>query len=219
MVDPLLTRSLAQSRSGRSIVVFDLETTGLLKPGLPTPRAWQLAAVKLSVDKDTKKLAEVAASTAILNVGTRLPEVVASICSVDPDLPLLKGWDPVMILARFSKFLDGAVLAGQNILGFDVPILAEEYRRVGLPVPIQLTDPGWCIDTTLMARKLFTGGGAVPTDPATGRPSNKLNVLGTWYGCEFDEATLHDAMADVRLTAQVLIALLADVDKRLAPAA
>ena len=217
MVDPLLTRSLAQAGSGRHIVVFDLETTGLIKPGLPIPRAWQLAAVKLKFDPSTTEITELLASTAILNVGTPLPEIVAQICQVDANLPLLRGWDPVVILARFSKFLDGAVLAGQNILNFDVPILAEEYRRVGLPIPVQLTDPGWCIDTTLMARTLFRGGGNVPSE--NGRPSNKLNVLGRWYGCDFDETKLHDAMNDVRLTAQVLAALLGDVSKSLATAA
>lgn len=208
-LDPLLLRSLAQFHSGRPLVVFDTETTGLPQPGLPPPRIWQLAAMKL--EKGRADLTH----EVLLNVGDVLSADVVRICQVDANISLLHGHEPVLVLAKFARFIEGAVLVGANIVNFDNPIMAEEYRRSGLPIPVQFLDPGWTIDVTLMARALYPSGSRpAPTDPVSGRPSNALINLGRYFGCQFDEAALHGATADVALARQVLDALLNEIKQR-----
>jgi len=193
--------------SGRPLVFYDLETTGLDKDiWLPDgtrskmPRVWQMAAIRRNPD-GTELAAE-----RILNCGEKLSADIIRVCGLraeDADLPEREGKPASEVLPRWAEFVRGAYLVGHNIVGFDNPLLAYEFARAGLPAPIQLLDKRLCIDTMILARELFAGAVKFPVNEK-GTQSARLVDVGTFFACEFDASKLHGAMADTRLTCQVL---------------
>lgn len=107
------------------LISFDLEVTGL---DLNDDRIVEIAAVKLMPD------------------GTRISKVAR----LNPTIPISKGATAVhgisdddvkdaptfkAISRSLFKFLDGCDLTGYNIAKFDVPMLAAEFKRVGVEWP------------------------------------------------------------------------------------
>ena len=178
--------------SGAPIVVYDLETTGLDSLTAPAPRVWELAAVRRS------STGRVEASR-VINCGIPIPDE-ANIAGVDPMLPLKEGADLREVLERFSAFIEGAVLIGHNILGFDNAILLAEYARAGLPAPVALADRRRCIDTLTFSRALF------PKDEAGSPARHRLVDMAGHLGVPMN-GTAHRALAEVIVCEQVFDAL------------
>lgn len=89
-----------------------------------------------------------------------------------------------LIASKVVEILDGSVLVGYNILGFDLPFLQAELARVGLEVP--KCHP---VDALVLARGLVPEGG------------HKLSEMVVRMGLTLDRAhrALDDAVAAVRL--------------------
>lgn len=109
---------------------------------------------------------------------------------------------PTAAWTRFLELADGAVLMGQNILAFDIPMAQTELvrQRIGA-----VLDPGRSIDVLLLARE------------AWGLRSNTLRALATKFGVTTDPARDHDAMADIETCWGVWLAMqdgLLDFDRR-----
>ncbi len=92
---------------------------------------------------------------------------------------------PTEAWGRFLALADGAILCGQNILGFDLPLTLTELSRHGITSTL---DPDRSIDVLLLAREVW------------GLRTNKLRSLAGFFGVTTDPAHDHDALADIATT-------------------
>jgi DNA polymerase III epsilon subunit-like protein len=208
-----ITSAVTMARSGRPIVVFDTETTGLYTNGEPDPEPWQLAALKIMPDGTRQE------NSRIIRTKVPIPARVCEICHVEPDLPQRKGKDPAAVLKAFTTWIEGAIMVGQNSVEFDHHILRDAYVRASLPVPhqfvtidpaVHVLDPKDAIDTKWLAQAILID--TYPRHRQTPREANmgtegrgalSLAPLATFLGIEYDQAALHDALVDVRLCEKV----------------
>ena len=168
-----------------AFLVFDFETTGL-KPGCHEPI--QVAASLLdgnmielgAFDALMRPLRpELASPEALAVNGRSLAELAA-----EPH--------PGEILGQFIDFVRGAgelvVIVGHNV-EFDLEFLRHEEATYGLALPRCEV----AVDTCTLARVHLEARGAIA--------NSKLGTVAAHYGIEFQA---HDALGDVRATAQVL---------------
>jgi DNA polymerase-3 subunit epsilon len=105
----------------RPIVFFDLETTGL---NIGTDRIVEISMLKVGPNGNED------IRTCLLNPEMPISEEAQAIHGISNenvrDKPTFK-----QKAADIAKFLEGADLAGFNLLKFDVPVLVEEFMRVG----------------------------------------------------------------------------------------
>jgi len=94
------------------------------------------------------------------------------------------------IIKEFDELVGTTIVAGHNIKGFDLKFMKKAEQKYG--VDIQLT---YFIDTLVLMRKLHPE-----------LKSRKLADCGRFYEIEFQDNDLHDALADTRLTAEVMLA-------------
>lgn len=193
---PYLAHARRLLADGPTLVVYDLETTGLLEPlDEPMPEPWELAALRIHPDGRRES------GTRIMRLGRPIPPGAAAVTRVDPLLPDREGLDPREVLAGFARLIEGAVLVGQNIVRYDNPLLAHAYARHGLVAPCALLDPRRCLDTLVLAEAVHPKG-------APGSPSRyRLMDLAAHLGIPVP-ADLHRAGVDVALTARVCGGLL-----------
>ena len=207
-----IAAAVSMARSGRPIVVFDTETTGLYRPGEPEPEPWQLAALKVSPDGKRKE------NCRVIRTSVPIPARVCEICHVEPDLPQREGKDPPEVLRAFAAWVDGAIMVGHNSVEYDHHIMRDAYVRAALPVPrqfiviepsVHVLDPKDALDTKWLAQAVLVDTyprhrktpREVPRDDDKGALA--LGPLATFLGIEYDKDALHDAMADVRLCEKV----------------
>ena len=188
-------KCLSLYRSGRPLVFYDTETTGLINPGQPLPLVWQLGVARTGPNEVRRE------GKMTINIGMPIPAAAILRPDVKPDRPL-SGRPPLEVLPRFTAFIDGAILVGHNIDRFDSILMADAYRRAGLPVPPLVLDHTQSLDTLQLAWKIF------PPRGEPGCPPNgfSLGALCVWLGIEVRE--LHDALDDVRACEKLLPALI-----------
>ncbi len=101
---------------------FDLETTGT---NIASDRIIEIAVIKLMPNGENQTKVN------RVNPGMPIPpesSVIHGIYDDDvKDKPLFKD-----VAKDYAKFMEGADLAGFNILKFDVPLLVEEFLRAGI---------------------------------------------------------------------------------------
>lgn len=160
----------------KPIVFFDLETTGV-RP--ESDRIVSFAANKFCHLDNPPEMFQ-----AIVNPGVPIPPEASAVHGFSDDrvagLPVFSHY-----AEKFLSFLAGADLAGYNLLNFDVPLLWEEFHRVGFTWDLEgvnILDVGNIFklkeERTLAAAVRF------------------------YCGCE--QYMAHDAMADVVATVEVL---------------
>lgn len=159
----------------RPIVFFDLETTGI---STTKDRIVQIACVKIDLDgnKEEKKL--------LINPLIPIPKEATDVHGISDemvkDAPLFKNISKALYF--FFKDCD---IAGYNSDNFDVPLLTEEFARVG----INFLDWEYNLVDVLKHERLLH--------------SNKLaDVYKRYTGKDLDGA--HDALNDVRATVEIL---------------
>lgn len=114
----------------RPLAVFDLETTGI---NVATDRIVEIAVVKLMPDGSIQKRPEKSGkeNRILVNPETPIPlesSLVHGIYDEDvKDAPTFR-----QISKSLYKFFHGADLGGFNSNRFDIPLLAEEFLRVGI---------------------------------------------------------------------------------------
>jgi DNA polymerase-3 subunit epsilon len=106
----------------KPLCVFDLETTGLQ---INTDRIVQIAIIKLDPSGERTELNQ------LINPEMVIPQEVVAIHGVSDEMVKDK---PTFsqFAATLMEFIGDADLAGYNSNKFDIPVLAEEFLRVGI---------------------------------------------------------------------------------------
>ena len=106
----------------KSLVVFDLETTGL---DIVNDRIIQLSFIKVYPDGKEER------GDHLINPGRHIPEMITELTGIDDekvkDAPSFK-----QISTTLAETFKGCDFAGFNSNRFDVPMLAEEFLRAGI---------------------------------------------------------------------------------------
>lgn len=159
----------------RDLVFFDLETTGL---NVIRDRIVQIGLVKLR--KNGQPPEELAM---LINPGIPISEESMSIHGITPkDLANKPTFQKVA--QKIWDFIGDADLAGYNSNRFDVPMLMEEFARVGMEFDISRR-------RLLDVQRIF-----YKMEPRTLKAAYRLY-------CEKELTDAHDALADVRATVEV----------------
>lgn len=155
----------------RPLVFFDLETTGT---NIASDRIVQIGAVKIFPDGKQEE------KNVLLNPTIPIPKEVSSIHGITDEMVKDK---PTFrqIAKNFAIWLEGSDLAGFNSDNFDIPLLVEEFLRVGIDFPYKDTH---FVDMLKIERIVN---------------SHRLGDTYERYTGEVLE-NAHDAMADVKAT-------------------
>ncbi len=164
-----------QIQLDRDLVFFDVETTGL---NVIRDRIVQLAMVKLQ--KNGQPPLEL---SMLINPGIPISEESMQIHGITPkDLANKPTFGQVA--QKIWDFIGASDLAGYNSNRFDVPMLMEEFARVGMEFDVSKRR---LIDVQRIFYKM---------EPRTLRAAYRL-----YCGRELEDA--HDALADVKATLEV----------------
>jgi DNA polymerase III subunit epsilon len=163
----------------RPIAFIDLETTGV---SLSTDRIVEIAVIKLLPDGSRQ------VKRKLLNPQMPIPKVTSDIHGITDemvkDAPTFK-----QAANEIKVFIEGCDLGGYNSNRFDIPILMEEFLRVG-------------IDLDLSKRKMVDVQHIFYTmEPRTLTAAYK-------FFCEKELVDAHSAEADVSATIDVFLAQL-----------
>lgn len=125
----------------KPIIFFDLETTGI---SITQDRIVQIGAIKVMPD-GTEEVKNV-----LINPTIPIPAAATAVHGISneevKDKPKFR-----QIAKSFAAWLQGSDLAGYNSDNFDVPMLIEEFNRVGITFPEQDTN---FIDVLKIERKI-----------------------------------------------------------------
>lgn len=160
--------------SSKPIVFFDLETTGV---SVANDRIVQIAVIKKNAN------AEVEEKCVLINPLISIPKDASDIHGITnemvKDKPTFKS-----ISKSLYEFIDGCDFGGYNILGFDVPLLVEEFIRAGIEV--DFSDVNY-IDVMNIYKKLY--------------PRNLSACYKHYTSKELENS--HDAMVDTKATLEI----------------
>ena len=159
----------------RDLVFFDVETTGL---NVIRDRILQIALIKYP-----KNNAEPQELTMLINPGVPISEESMAIHGFTPE-DLANEPTFAQVSKQLFDFIGDADLAGYNAARFDIPMLMEEFDRVGLEFEINSRR---IIDVQRIFYKM---------EPRT------LKAALRFY-CQKELTDAHDALADVRATIDV----------------
>jgi DNA polymerase-3 subunit epsilon len=160
----------------KNLVFFDIEATGL---NILKDRIIQIALIKFLPGKDKNEEAEY-----LLNPGVPISEEAFKVHGISVDMVRNKpGFKD--IAQELFDWIGDADLAGYNSDRFDIPMLMEEFARVGLQLDISSRK-------TIDVQKIF-----YKMEPRTLKAALKMY-------CEKELTDAHEAMADVKATIDVL---------------
>lgn len=101
---------------------FDLETTGT---NITQDRILEIAVIKMMPNGETVR------KTDVLNPTIPIPAESTAIHGISEED--VKGKPTFKEVAKeYARFMEGADLAGFNVLKFDIPVLVEEFLRAGV---------------------------------------------------------------------------------------
>jgi DNA polymerase-3 subunit epsilon len=163
----------------KSIVFFDIEATGL---SIIQDRIVQVAFLKVFPDGKQES------KTYLFNPEIKIPEEVIAIHGITnemvKDAPLFKEK-----AKEIFQFINSSDLGGFNLLKFDVPMLIEEFIRVGIDFEI---DDRHIVDVQTIFHKM----------------EQRTLIAAYKFYCEKDLTNAHDAAADTLATYEVFLAQL-----------
>ena len=160
----------------RSLVLFDVETTGL---NVQTDRIVQISTMKFVPGRDEPNVC-----TLLMNPGIPIPPDATAIHHItNEQVQGLRGF--ASFAMDLEEIFRGSDVGGYNVSRFDLPILAEEFRRCKIAFPA----PGTKI---VDVQSLFVL-----------KERHTLSAAVRFY-CGREHSGAHDAEADVRAAAAVL---------------
>lgn len=159
----------------RDIVFFDIESTGL---NVIKDRILQIALIKYTKDKD-----EPEELFMLINPSVPISEEAFAVHGISNDMIRNKPTF-AQVGKQIYDFIGHADLGGYNSDRFDIPMIMEEFHRIGLDFDISKR-------RLIDAQKIF-----YKMEPRTLKAAYKLYCNGN-----LDDA--HDALADARATVEV----------------
>ena len=159
----------------RDLVFFDVETTGL---NVLRDRILQIALIKFPKNGDEPKELQM-----LINPAIPIAPDAMAIHGITPKDLANKPTFP-LVAKQIFDFIGNADLSGYNAARFDIPMLMEEFARVGIDFDV---DKRRIIDVQRIFYKM---------EPRTLKAALK-------FYCQKDIEDAHDAMADVRATIDV----------------
>lgn len=164
-----------------NLIIFDLETTGLLPS---QHEIIQIAAMKV---KDGK-WHEGECFDSFVRPDQRVPSFITRLTGIS-QAQVAQAPSPTDVLMQFSRFVgENATLIAHNGLRFDMRFIAENCKRLGLPVRETSA-----LDSRDFSRKIWGGRGGHGLDAVLGR-----------VGVSSKGVRRHDARGDVQLLAQAV---------------
>lgn len=160
----------------RDIVFFDIESTGL---NIIKDRIIQIALIKY-----VKHTAQPEELSMLINPGIPISEEAFAVHGISPEM-LRNKPTFAQVGKQIFDFIGDADLGGYNSDRFDIPMLIEEFHRVGLHLDISKR-------RLIDVQKIF-----YKMEPRTLKAAYKLY-------CDKDLESAHDALEDVRATVEVL---------------
>lgn len=161
----------------RDLVFFDIESTGL---NVLKDRIVQIAFIKYFKDNRSPEELEM-----LINPGIPISPEAMGVHGITPDdvrdKPLFKD-----VAREIFEFIGDADLAGYNSDRFDLPMLSEEFDRCGFDLEIENRK-------SIDVQKIF-----YKMEPRTLKAAYK-------FYCDSELEDAHDALVDVRATANVLL--------------
>ena len=112
-------------RLERPLVFFDLETTGL---DIEKDRVIEFAGIKVFPDKKQERF------ETFVNPGIPIPAEITTLTGITDEM-VAEAPPFAEVTSSLVAMLKDADVAGYNVGNFDVPMLASEFRRCGLPMP------------------------------------------------------------------------------------
>lgn len=173
--------------SGKDLIVFDLETTGL---SAAKERIIEIAAIKYRVEKtDTGRydMVETDVYHQYINPERKLDDAIINLTGIT-DEQLASQPTEAECIDSIQAFFDGCIISGYNIDSFDVKFMNELYGRFG-----RFFRPGDTIDCIKMARNRLLKD--------TDVENFKLATVGAHFGISFEA---HSAIEDTRTTGKLI---------------
>ena len=127
ILPPAALKPLVALCDGRPLAVFDLETTGTDRLN---DRIVEIAVLRIHPEGEVVSLDQ------RVNPGIRIPREASAIHGIT-DADVQSSPTFAAIAADLAAFLDGIDLAGYNIRGFDLPLLAKEFERARQPFSME----------------------------------------------------------------------------------
>jgi len=169
----------------KNLCFFDVEATGL---NVVRDRIVQIAIIKYP-----KKGGEPEEFTTLINPGIPISEEALAVHGITPKM-LSNQPTFAQVADKIFEFIGNADLGGYNSNRFDVPILMEEFARVGIEFDISRR-------RLIDVQKIF-----YKMEPRTLRAALK-------FYCDKELVDAHDALADVKATIDVLKGQLVKYEK------
>lgn len=192
---PLNFEALAEKMAafaGKPILFFDLETTNA---DPDRARIIQMAGKLIFPDTAQYNGGGVHSFNFVINPKEEIDPAASAVHGfTNADLVLMPTFSEAAADIR-ALFEAGPIIAGFNLLAFDVPVLANEFGRLGELPPF--TPKSEFIDFFLLYRKLY--------------PNTLGAIFKRMFGYEFENA--HDAAADIDATLAVGLNLLIESGK------
>lgn len=161
----------------KDIIFFDIESTGL---NVTRDRIVQIALIKYSPKSDTP-----VEKTMLINPGIPISAEAMAVHGITPK-DVARKPTFAQVAQELYDFIGNADLAGYNSNRFDVPMLMEEFARVGLELNLEKRR---LIDVQRLFYKM---------EPRT------LSAALKFY-CNKEMVNAHDALADVQATVDVFM--------------
>ena len=201
--------------SNQKYLVFDTETEGL---NLHSSKTWQLSWIVCQGNKVIETHDKF-----IKHKELNIPEVVRKLTGFNWDSYNAKAESLISVWSKFEKYLFDPqyIVVGQNLLGFDVYMIAHLQRMLG-----QQPDYSYLpriYDTRALAKAyreelekprrddLLSWQYKLINDK-TLKAKVSQNQLLKFFDIDFDEEKLHDALYDIKMCYKVFLKLKKHVD-------
>jgi len=200
--------------SNQKYLVFDTETEGL---NLFSSKTWQLSWIVCQGNKILETHDEF-----IIHKELNIPEVVKKITGFNWDTYNRKAKPLDEVWSKFEKYIFDPqyIVVGQNLLGFDVYMIAVLQRLLGqepeysyLPRILDTRALGKAYREELERPKgnLLSWQYKIINDRSL-KAKVSQNQLLKFFDIEFDESKLHNALYDIKMCYQIFLKLKKHMD-------
>jgi len=166
--------TMSNNEQNRPLIFFDLETTGI---SVATDRIVQIAVIK------KHPLGKTEEKCVLVNPIIPIPKGASDVHGITNEM--VKDKPEFKLIAKsLYEFIKDCDFGGYNILGFDIPLLVEEFIRAGIEVDFSECN---YLDVMNIYKKLY--------------PRNLSACYKQYTGKELENS--HDAMVDTKATQEI----------------